>query len=76
MSVIWLGAFTSLLLAMFTDSSSQLMNAGSAAGLLASIATRSLPWSRDVDVGWQVFVGVFCVSAAASVSAYVSHLTV
>jgi len=76
MFVIWLGAFTSLSLAMFSGYSSQLMSAGSATGMLASIATRSLPWSLDggddVDVGWRLFMTLFCVSAVASMSAYVS----
>jgi len=76
MFVIWLGAFTSLSLAMFSGYSSQLTSAASATGVLASIATRSLPWSLDarddVDVGWCLFTAVFCISAVASMSAYVS----
>ena len=71
MSVIWLGAFTSLALAVFTSDSPQLTTAGPAAGMLASMATRSLPWSLS-DAGWRVFAALFCISAVASVSAYVS----
>jgi len=75
MFVIWLGAFTSFALAVFGGYSSQLASAGSAAGVLASMATRSLPGSldgSDVDVGWRIFAAVFCISAVASLSAYVS----
>ena len=77
MMLIWLGAFISLSLAMFSSYSSQLMSAGSAAGVLASMATRSLPWSLSgggdvVDTGWQMFAVVFCISAVASLTAYVS----
>ena len=78
MFVIWLGAFVSLSLATFSGYSSQLTSAGSATGMLASIATRSLPWSLDagddVDVGWRLFTALFCISAVASMSAYVSPL--
>jgi len=76
MFVIWLGAFTSLAVAMFSSQSSQLTSVGSAAGVLASIATRSLPWSpsaSDVDTGWHIFTAVFCITAVASMSAYVSQ---
>jgi len=76
MFVIWLGAFVSLALAMFTGYSSQLTSSASAAGMLTSVATRLLPWllgGSDVDVGWRVFVAVFCISAVASLSAYVSQ---
>lgn len=76
MLMIWLGAFVSLALAAFSGYSSQLTSAGSAAGVLASLATRSLPWSLGggdaVDIGWQLFAAVFCISAAALLTAYVS----
>jgi len=73
MFVIWLGAFTSLAVAMFSGYLPQLTSAGSAAGALASMATRSLPWlPSDADVRWHVFATVFCVLALAPISAYVS----
>jgi len=76
MLLIWLGAFSSLAVAIFTSQSSLLISVGSAAGMLASVATRSLPWLLGggdvVSVGWQVFAAVFCIMAVASLSAYVS----
>jgi len=77
MFIIWLGAFTGLAIAMFSNSSSQLISAGSAAGLLASIVTHSLPWSLGgandaVDIAWQLFAALFCIIAVALLSAYVS----
>jgi len=75
MLLIWLGAFSSLAVAMFSSYSLQLSSAGSAAGMLASMATHSLPWSlgsSDADVGWHIYAAVFCILAVASMSAYVS----
>jgi len=77
MFVVWLGAFTSLAVAVFSSYSSHLSSIGSAAGVLASLATRSLPWTDsstddDVDIGWRIFTAGFCIAAVASMSAYVS----
>jgi len=77
--LILLATFTSLALALFTShqSSSQLTSVGSAVGTLASIATRSLPWSlHGDDVVWSLFAAVFCVTAFTSISAYVSHFVI
>jgi len=77
MLLIWLGAFVSLAMAAFHSYSTQLGTVASAAGVLASLATRSLPGTLSgggdaVDVAWQLFAAVFCISAVASLSAYVS----
>jgi len=79
MFVIWLGAYTSLGLALFGGVMPEFANIGSAAGSLASITTRSYDFSVDggsldtaVSIGWRIFAAMFLVSALGSLAAYVS----
>jgi len=76
MLMVWLGAFTSLAVAAFSSYTSHLTRVGSAAGVLASLATCSLPWtdgtSDDMGTGWRIFAAVFCIVAVGLLSAYVS----